>query len=159
MTIIYNSNTGSGEKYAKMLSEKTGFPCVSLQKSKSVSPEEEIIFIGWIMAGTLQGLNEVTAQFPNISCICAVSISKGEKAEDDIKAKNNITLPIFLLPGAFNINNLSGMYKMIMNMTIKMMKGKVQKDSEEAKAFEVFEKGVDLVNEEHLAAVLEFLGK
>ena len=54
MTIIYSTNAGSTERYAKMLSEKLSCEVVNITKSGDVSSDEEIIFMSWIMAGTLQ---------------------------------------------------------------------------------------------------------
>ncbi|MBQ5905968.1 MAG: hypothetical protein IIW88_08895, partial [Clostridia bacterium] len=66
---------------------------------------------------------------------------------------------LFFLHGAFNINNLTGMYKMMMGMAMKMIKAKL-KESNDPKANEMadmFEKGIDLVKEEELDKVVEFL--
>ena len=158
-TIIYCSNSGSAKKYAELLSEKTGFSCVDIKKRSTVSADEEIIFVGWIMAGVLQGLKEIREDFANIKAVCGVGMMKSEKAAEETKAKNGITEPYFFLTGDFDINKLTGMYKMMMGMAMKMIKGKL-KDSDDPKAREMaekFEEGFDFVNEENLSKVIEFL--
>ena len=158
-TIIYCSNTGSAKKYAELLSEKTGLPCVDYTKRADVSPEEEIIFIGWIMAGAIQGLKEVRESFSNIKAICGVGMMKGEKPNEEVIAKNAITEPYFFLPGDFNMNNLKGMYKMMMGMMLKMMKGKIKENGDEKgeEVLKMLENGIVLFDETELDNVIEFL--
>lgn len=158
-TIIYTTNAGSSERYAQMLGDKTGFSVVPLEKAGSVAADEEIIYIGWVMAGSLQGLQDARAKFGSIKAICAVGMMAEEKQAEELRAKNTINEPLFLLQGAFNINKLKGMYKMMMGMMMKMLKSKLKDsvDPEEKKALEMFEQGFDMVSEDQLKPVLEFL--
>ncbi|MGN1419073.1 MAG: flavodoxin domain-containing protein [Acutalibacteraceae bacterium] len=159
MTIIYTSNTGSTKAYAEMLSQKTGYPCFALSEVNDVSGDEEIIYMGWVMAGTIQGLSEAKEKFSSIKAVCAVGMM-GEKSEEELKTKNAVTEPLFTLYGSFDISKLKGMYKMMMNMMMKMMKSKLKdsKDPEELKVLELLDKGFNFVKEENLNKVLEFLG-
>ena len=158
-TIIYCSNTGSSKKYAELLSEKTGLPCVDYTKRAGVSPEEEIIFIGWIMAGAIQGLKEVRESFSNIKAICGVGMMKGEKYEEETKAKNEITEPYLFLPCDFDMSKLKGMYKMMMGMMLKMIKGKAKESGDEkaGEMIKMLEDGIILFDEAELDSVVEFL--
>ena len=52
--IIYTTNTGSTERYAKLLAQKTGLPVYSLAEAKKrVFAGAEVIYLGWIMAGSV----------------------------------------------------------------------------------------------------------
>lgn len=159
-TIIYCSNSGSAKRYAELLSEKTGMPCVDIKKRSTVNADEEIIFIGWIMAGALQGLKEIREDFANIRAICGVGMMKSEKATEETKAKNNITEPYFFLTGDFDINKLTGMYKMMMGMMLKMMKDKIKESGEEKgeEMLKLLENGIKGFDEKELEGVIEFLG-
>ena len=54
--IIYTTNTGSAERYALLLAEQTGLPVYSLTEAKkAVSAGAEVIYLGWIMAGSVKG--------------------------------------------------------------------------------------------------------
>ena len=54
--IIYTTNTGSTEHYAKLLAQKTGLPVYSLAEAKKrVFAGAEVIYLGWIMAGSVKG--------------------------------------------------------------------------------------------------------
>lgn len=160
MTIVYSTNAGSTERYAKMLSEKLSCPMVKAAKAGEIDENEEIIFMSWLMAGTLQDYASVAEKFRNIKAVCAVGMFSDEKKLPEVKEKNGIENKLFLLPGAFNINKLTGMYKMMMGMAMKMIKGKL-KESDDPKAKEMaekFEEGFDFVNEENLNKVIEFIG-
>lgn len=157
--IVYVSNTGSSKRYAEMLSSKTGYPSFSLSDSGSVAQDSDIIFMGWVMAGALQGLKEAREKFPSIKAVVAVGMMTSEKQDNDIKEKNQITEPFFSLPGAFNMKKLSGMYKMMMGMMVKMLKSKLKEtnDPKGKEVLEKFEEGFDMVDEKNLDGIIEFL--
>ena len=57
--IIYTTNTGSTEQYAKLLAQKTGLPTYSLAEAKKRNfVGAEAIYLGWIMAGSVKGYAE-----------------------------------------------------------------------------------------------------
>ena len=159
MTIVYCSNTGSAKKYAELLSEKTGIPYIDISKRDTVPADEEIIFIGWIMATVIQGLKEIRETFTNVKAICGVGMIKTEKAAEDTKEKNGITEPYFYLPGDFDMNKLKGMYKMMMGMMLKMMKGKIKESGEEKgeEMIRMLEDGIILFDEKEIEKVVEFI--
>lgn len=160
-TIIYQTNTGSSKAYAEMLSQRLSLPAFPLSEGGKIDEAEEIIFIGWTMAGSVQGLAQLKEKFKNIKCICFVGLKADENTMEEIKAKNNITEPLFFLPGNFHIDELKGMYKMMMSMMIKMLKGKLQDKQEEQrdKILSAFENGIDQVSEEKLQPIIDFLSK
>lgn len=54
--IVYTSNTGSTEKYAKLLSRQIEVSAYSMKDAKKmIKPGAEIIYLGWIMAGKIKG--------------------------------------------------------------------------------------------------------
>ena len=159
--IVYVTNTGSTEKYAQMLSEKTGIPAYPLSKSSELDGDAEVIFMGWVMAGTVQGLAEAREKFGKLCAVCPVGMMKEEKNVAETKAKNNIEEPMFFLAGAFHMDRLKGMYKMMMGMMMGMLKSKAKELGPEkgAKMMELFEKGVDFVSEDNLDSIIEWLGE
>lgn len=154
--IVYTTNAGSTERYAKMLGEKTGYTVCELSKAGENS-NDEVIFLGWVMAGTIQGLSEARKKFGKLKAVIAVGMMPSESSKKEAEEKNSITEPFFYLPGAFNIKKLHGMYKMMMSMMLRMMKGKVKEssDPDDKRARELFENGFDSVKEENLEPVLE----
>lgn len=142
-----------------MLSEKTGYSVYSLSDSGSVPEGSEVIFIGWVMAGAVQGLKEAREKFGALKAVVAVGMMKSEKQDADIKEKNAVTEPFFSLPGAFDMKKLTGMYKMMMGMMVRMMKSKLRDapDDKGKEIIEKFEEGFDMTDEKHLDEIIEFL--
>ena len=65
--IVYTSNTGYTAEYARMLGEKTGLPVWELA-SRQVPKGSDIVYLGWLMAGNIQGykmLPGITASAPS----------------------------------------------------------------------------------------------
>ncbi len=157
MTIVYTTNTGSTKRYAELLSEKTGYPCVELSKA-DLPKDEEVIFFGWVMLSSIQGLAEAREKF-NLKAVCSVGMM-GDMDKDSIIEKNAITEPFFAYIGAFDVKKLKGMHKMLINMMLKAIKSSVKSSDDPAskKAYEMLEKGFDMVNVKHLGNLLEFLG-
>lgn len=157
MKIVYTSNAGSTKRYAEMLSKRLGFEAVELSKASEESGEA--VYLGWVMAGDIQGLSEARKKFGNLKAIAAVGMMPSEKSKEEVREKNKITEPFFYLPGEFNLKKLKGMYKMMMGMMLKMMKSKVKDsdDPSDLKALELFEKGFDGVKEENLDELVEAL--
>lgn len=156
--IVYVTNTGSSKRYAEMLSEKTGYDVYSLSEAEGLGKDAEVIFIGWVMGGSVQGLAEAREKF-TLKAVCPVGMMKGEKAAEDVKAKNAITEPMFPLLGDFHIDSLKGMYRMMMGMMLKMMKSKLKENPvpDGDKAIEAIEKGIDGVSGENLTELLGWL--
>lgn len=160
VSIVYVTNTGSSKRYAEMLSEKTGYPCYALSDSDA-AVGTDVVFISWVMAGAIQGISEARVKFGTLKAVVAVGMMKSESQDASLKEKNDVSETFFSLAGAFDIKKLSGMYKMMMGMMVKMLKAKL-KESDEPKAKEMvekFEDGFDFVSEENLSELLEFLGK
>ena len=55
MIIVYESKTGFTKKYADMLAAKTGFKAYSVKNFANAGLYDEIIFLGWMKAGSIQG--------------------------------------------------------------------------------------------------------
>lgn len=155
-TIIYESNTGTAKKYAEALAKREQINCFALSESESVSPDNEIIFIGWVMAGEIQGLKVVREKFENVKTVVSVGIMKSDKQDIGIKEKNAITENYYSLPGSFDMKKLKGMYKMMMGMMVRMMKSKLKENPGESleKAIGIFENGFDGYDEGALDSVL-----
>lgn len=59
MLIVYESKTGFTKKYANMLSAKTGLKVFQIKELSKVNQDEEIIFLGWMKVGKIQGLDKL----------------------------------------------------------------------------------------------------
>lgn len=92
--IIYTTNTGSTECYARLLAQKTGLPVYSLAEAKKrVFAGAEVIYLGWIMAGSVKGYAEAAKRY-RVCAVCAVGMGQTGTQADSVR-KNRLSRPIF----------------------------------------------------------------
>ena len=72
--IIYTTNTGSTERYARLLAQETGLPAYSsAQAKKAVPANGEVIYLGWIMAGSVKGYAAAAKRY-QVRAVCSVGM-------------------------------------------------------------------------------------
>ena len=55
--IVYTSNTGTTKEYAEIIEKKTIIPAYTLDEAEKVlSAGDEVIYLGWLMAGTIKDI-------------------------------------------------------------------------------------------------------
>jgi hypothetical protein len=158
MVIVYESKTGFTKRYADMLSAKTRLKTFRVKEVSKVDRNEEIIFLGWMKIGKIQGLDRL--QRYNVKAVCGSGT--GRTAEPDTEtviARNKIDgTPFFYLRGGcFPIRELKGLDKIMLSLFLKMLKSRKDKDENREEAIVHIENGFDGVKEENLKPVLEWL--
>ena len=121
--IIYTTNTGSAEQYAKMLAEETELSVFSMEEAKSeVEEGSEIIYLGWIMAAQVKGYKTAAKKY-KIRAVCAVGMEKTGTRTEEIREKTCVPaeVPLFTVQGNFNVKKLHGLYRLMMSMMVKMV--------------------------------------
>ena len=89
--IIYTTNTGSTEHYAKLLAQKTGLPVYSLAEAKKrVFAGAEVIYLGWIMAGSVKGYAEAAKRY-RVRAVCGVGMGQTGTQTDSVRKKSDRT--------------------------------------------------------------------
>ena len=107
--IIYESNTGYTAKYATLLSEKTGLPCIPAKEAKEYKGKE-VVFLGWLMAGSIRGIKPALKKF-RVAAVGAVGMATYDAGyEQQLKARNCKDTPLFYLQGGFDMDRLKGIY-------------------------------------------------
>lgn len=158
MIIVYESKTGFTKRYADMLSEKTRQKVFSVKELSKVNQDEEIIFLGWMKAGKIQGLDKLRKY--NIKAVCASGTGRTAEPNDETVIASNKIEGIqffYLRGGCFPLKELKGMDKIMMSMFLKMLKSRKNKDEKLEEAISNIENGFDGVKEENLVPVLEWL--
>ena len=160
--IIYTSNTGSAEQYAKMLAEETGLSVFSMEEAKSIVEDgREIIYLGWIMAAQVKGYNKAAKKY-KIRAVCAVGMEKTGTRTEEIRKKTFVPaeVPLFTLQGNFNVKKLHGFYRLMMKMMVKMVTkqlgAKTDRTQRENEMLEIMLHGGENVRKENLAEVLDW---
>lgn len=158
MIIVYESKTGFTKKYADMLAAKTGIKAIPTKEVTKIDKNEEIIFLGWMKVGKIQGLNKVRKY--NIKAVCGSGTSRTpESNAETVVVKNKIeNIPFFYLRGGcFPLKQLKGMDKVMLSMFVKILKGRKDRNEEIDEAIAIIENGFDGVKEENLEPLLKWI--
>ena len=119
--IVYTTNTGNTERYAKMLGQRISLPVYSLENAKkSLERGTEIIYLGWIMASDIKGYADAIKRY-QVHAACAVGMGQTGTQIQQVRDKNKIPkdIPLFTLQGNFNVKKLHGIYKIMMSIMVK----------------------------------------
>ena len=160
--IIYTTNTGSTERYARLLAQKTGLPVYSLAEAKKrVFAEAEVIYLGWIMAGSVKGYAEAAKRY-RVRAVCGVGMGQTGTQTDSVRKKSGIPadIPLFTLQGNFDVKKLHGVYRPMMEIMVKTagksLAAKKDRTPEEDDMLDMMLHGGERVKAENLSAVLNW---
>ncbi len=160
--IIYTTNTGSTERYAKLLAQETGLPAYAFTEAKHVIPNgAEILYLGWIMAGSVKGYAGAAKRY-RVCAVCGVGMGQSGTQTDSVRKKSAIpaNIPLFTLQGNFDVKKLHGIYRPMMELMVKTAgKGlaeKTDRTPEEEDMLDMMRCSGERVRIENLSAVLDW---
>lgn len=160
--IIYTTNTGSTARYAGLLAQKTGLPVYSLAEARNaVSTGAEVIYLGWIMAGSIKGYAAAARRY-RVRAVCAVGMGQTGTQTDSVRKKAAIPagVPLFTLQGNFDVKKLHGIYRPMMELMVKTagkaLVEKTDRTPEENDMLDMMLHGGERVKAENLRAVLDW---
>lgn len=162
-SIVYTSNTGYTAEYARLLGEKTGLPVYSLAEAEQkLAAGNRVIYLGWLMAGKVQGYKKAAKRY-KVQAVCGVGMGGNGSQLQEVRKANAIPekTPLFTLQGGFDIQKLSGVYKLMMTIMVKTAgKGLAEKQDrtpDEDVMLEMLTQGGSRVSAENLAEVLAWV--
>lgn len=158
MVIVYESKTGFTKKYADMLGGKTKLKVFRLKEISKISKDEEIIFLGWMKVGKIQGLSKLKNY--NIKAVCGSGTAPSAEPDNEtVIARNKIeNIPFFYLRGGcLPLNELKGMDKIMLYMFTKMLKSRKDSDEKTKEAIFNIENGYDGVKEKNLEEIISWI--
>ena len=153
--IVYTSQTGHTQRYAQMLAERTGVPAYSLKEAgKSLRRGEEIFYMGWLMAGTVKGLQSAMDRY-TIRGAAIVGVSPQGNGDLWTEARINGGYSdsggrLFYLQGGYAPEKLGFFYRMMMKA-----RGEAATDQERRMA-EIVQHGGDFGREEALDEIVRW---
>lgn len=160
--IVYTSNTGTTREYARLLSETITLPYYSFSEVQDkLKKQTEIIYLGWLMAGTIKGYKEAKKNY-KICAVCGVGMGRTGTQVEEITKKANISeeIPVFTLQGGFDLKKLTGAYKFAMNTMVKVsgkaLQKKENKTEEEEEMLDMILHGANKVSINNLKEVLNW---
>ena len=163
MIVIYKSNTGYTEQYAKMLAQRLDVPAYPLEKVPKCHLHKEAVFLGWLFAGNIVGYKKAAKNYC-LRAVCGVGMSP-PAAELGVGLGMAMhipsAVPVFYLQGGFDINKLHGPMKLILKFKCKEIAGRLELRGELSEAeqatYQMTQTGGSAVSEANLAEVLAAL--
>ena len=162
--IIYTTNTGSTEHYAKLLAHETGLPVYSLAEAKkAVFVGAEVIYLGWIMAGSVKGYAAAARRY-KVRAVCGVGMGQTGTQTDSVREKTAVptNIPVFTLQGNFDVKKLHGIYRPMMGLMVKTagksLAAKEDRTPEEDDMLDMMLHGGERVKFDNLRAILDWYG-
>lgn len=159
--IVYTSNTGHTEAYAKILGEKIGLPVYSLSEAGNKLPKgADIIYLGWLFASRVKGYKKATKKY-KISAICGVGLCDNGTLTDEVRKTNSIPekTPIFTVQGGIDKTKLRGINKFMINTLIKGLSSQKERSVADERMLYLLTQNENYVCEENLDAFLEWYNK
>ena len=156
--IVYTSNTGHTEAYAKIIGEKTGLPVYELKAAaKQLQKGTEIIYLGWLFASNIKGYKKAAKRF-DIAAVCAVGLCDTGTAIPEVRRANSLSddLPLFTVQGGMDKTALRGINKSMINMLIKMMSSKKERTEDDERMLYLLLNDKNYVSAENTAAFDEW---
>lgn len=157
--IVYTSNTGHTKQYAALLGQEINVPIYELNSAKNQLPRNsEIIYLGWLMAGTVKGYKKAEKYF-HICALCGVGMAANGSQLADIRKANKTpaNLPVFSLQGGFEMKKLHGIYKIMMQTMSKTvgknLTNKKERTAEEDEMLDLLLYGKNRVSKENLSEI------
>ncbi|MGM9662155.1 MAG: hypothetical protein ACI3WR_03580 [Oscillospiraceae bacterium] len=163
--IVYTSNTGYTEQYARLLGERTGLPVYALSGAGAGPARgERILYLGWLMAGRVQGYPKAAKRY-RVEAVCGVGMGPTGSQLRELRQANRLPadMPVFTLQGGFDMAKLRGVYRLMMTVMAKTagkgLADKKDRTAEEDAMLALLTRGGSCVSGENLAAVLDWYGQ
>lgn len=140
--IVYNSQTGFTERYARWLGEEVACELVPYAKRDSVNLADysAVVFGGWFHAGSIKGLKWFREKLPQLSGKTVAVFATGSAPANEPQAKealanNALTLDgkavaMFYFEGGLCYEKMSVGNRLLMKMFSKMIKKQYGADSD-----------------------------
>ena len=160
MIIVYKSNTGYTEQYAKMLGKALEMPSYELSNVPECHKGAEVIYLGWLFAGTIVGYKKCARKY-RVRCVAGVGMSPpAPELAEGLRATMHIPadVPVFYMQGGFDMNRLKGPMKLVMKAKCKEIAGRLSAKTElteaERATYEMTQGCASAVSEANLAEII-----
>ena len=154
--IVYSSNTGYSEQYAKMISRALNVPAYRLGEVPACHEDAYALYVGWLFAGRVVGYKKAEKHY-NVFVIMptAPEIVEGIRKAEDVA----LEMRICYLQGGFDINRLSLPLKLIMKIKCRQIAARLRAKGELTEAeqltLEMTQHPTSAVREENIQQVID----
>lgn len=148
--IVYTSDTGFTQQYARLLAEETRLPAYALNE-KRPRRGAGVIYLGWLRAGRVKGLSKAARRY-RVLALGVVGMSptpNGAALADSAR-------PAFYLPGGYRPEAVRGLSRFMMGMMGRMLQKKGAEDPETQAMLDAFSKGCDFSDPARLVPLVQW---
>ena len=167
--VIYTSQTGFTERYARWIAEATGADCLPLKEAEKqdLSAYEAIVYGGWACAGSIRRVDwfkkKLTAWPDKKLAVFCVGGSPADNPDIEI-ALNRIfseaereNVATFYFPGGFNYEKMPVASRIMMKMFLKALQAKKDKTEAEKVMAEMIGSSYDISNPASIEPLVQYL--
>lgn len=167
--VIYNSQTGFTERYAKWIAEAAGADCLTLSEAKKrdLAPYDAIVFGSWACAGGISKLGWFKGNMGKWAGRKLVAFCVGASPMDspDIAPALERSFPepefrkgnVFYCPGGLNYEKISAPSRLMMKMFLKTLRAKKGKTEAEEEMIRMISSSYDISDRKYIQPILECL--
>ena len=159
--IVYTSNTGHTERYAQLLSGRTGLPAYPLKEARQqLDRGEAVLYLGWVCASKVQGYQAAAKAF-RVCAVGAVGLSDTGTQLAEIRRATALPAetPLYTLQGGIDRSRLKGMNKLIIAALTRGLAAQKRRTEQEERMLELLGKDASYVCLGNLTALLAWYEK
>ncbi len=159
--IVYTSNTGHTEQYARMLGRRTGLSVFDMcESSKQLTRGTPVLYLGWLHASHVKGFQSAVKRF-SVCAVCGVGLCDNGTMVDEVRKATLIPAqtPLFILQGGIDRSKLKGLNMLLISMLTRGLASNKKRSEQEDRMLELLKKDASYVCEENLAEIIEWYEK
>lgn len=149
--IVYTSKNGHTAEYAEILGRQTGLPVYSLKNAKKqLANGTPIIYLGWLMASRVKGLNKVKKKF-KVSAVCGIGLCDTGTLLQEVQKANELSedFPLFTMQGGMDKDKLKGFDKMLINILTKGLASQKERSETDERMLNLLTHSENFVSEKN----------
>lgn len=159
--IVYTSNTGHTQQYARILGRRTGLPAYTISEAeKQLEKGTPVLYFGWLHASHVKGYQNAAKHF-SVCAVVGVGLCDTGTMLEEVRKASSVPekTPLFTLQGGIDRSKLKGLNKMMISMLTKGLASNKQRSAQEERMLELLQKDASYVCEENLMEILEWYEK
>lgn len=163
--ILYESNCGSTEQYAKDIANAVDGISMPIKKFKWKTIDEYriVVFGGWVNNGTIQGINDFLYDYENrladkdtivFSVGMSIPTDKGRKELIDRNYLSPYHIRYYQVRGSFDFSKLKFMQKLMMKASIKVIANSADASEEQRALTNVLDSPLEYYDREKVERMI-----
>ena len=156
--IVYTSENGHTAEYAEILGKLTGLSVYSLKDAeKQIENGTPIIYLGWLMASRVSGLNKAKKKF-KVSAVCGIGLCDTGSLLTEVRKVNTLPedFPLFTMQGGMDKDKLKGFDKLLINMHAKGLASQKERSETDERMLNLLTHSENFVSEKNTADFMKW---